>query len=132
MQKRAYGFFKFHVVWFTRNSAPVLDEFVKKRLKKIIEERCHEDSIEILGGMTGVDYVFLMLKAPPKHSPSTIAKSLKGGSSNVLAREFSYLKEKLGGSTLWADFYYCIPFEDATKEQIMQTIKGARDFESQY
>lgn len=52
------------------------------------------------------DHVHLLLQIPPTASISSVAKSLKGGTSRVLRAEFPELEEFLWGTSFWAQGYF--------------------------
>lgn len=54
------------------------------------------------------DHVHLFVSAPPKFSPSDLARYFKGISSRRLMQEFPALRRQYWGkhATLWAEGYY--------------------------
>lgn len=118
-----YSEIKYHIFWFTHNRKHVLDKQIKPRVKELILQGCESMDIEILGGKTGSNYVYIHIKTPPTLSPSEILKALKGRSSKKLRDEFEYLKASLPDKVLWKKGYSCYSSGEYDPEQILQMIK---------
>lgn len=52
------------------------------------------------------DHAHLLTQAQPRYSVSQVMKTLKGGTSRVLRREFPDLTECLWGDNFWAEGFF--------------------------
>jgi len=85
---------------------PILEGEVKEFLKELFEEVAQEYGFEILAMEIMPDHIHLFVSAPPKYSPSTIAKIFKGVSAKKLFQKFPELRKEYWKNHLWAPSYY--------------------------
>ena len=93
----------YHLVFVPKYRRKVLSDEVGKRLKELFEPICSEREWVILGLEIMPDHAHIFISAPPKWSPSDIAKILKGVSARWLMMEYPHLKKN---GHLWTSAYY--------------------------
>lgn len=83
MRHRLY----FHLVWTTRDRAPLIDARLASFLERFIPAICRQESTTLLGfGMVST-HVHLLIRLHPRTSISRLVQRLKGGSACVANRE---------------------------------------------
>ena len=97
---------EYHFVWVPKYRYQILVKEVKPRLKVILTELCEWLDITIIEGAICSDHVHVYVSVPPKHSPATVMKILKGKSAEYLRKEFPELRKKYWGMHLWARGYF--------------------------
>jgi putative transposase len=115
---------RYHLVWVTRCRCEVLRDEVAKRARELIRQGCMSREIKILTGHLGRDHVHLLISPPPALSPAAIARYLKGHSSRMLQQEFSHLRERFSGRSIWAPGYLCSTTGEPTPDQIDKYLEG--------
>lgn len=90
---------KYHLVWKTKYSYPVLRNEIGLRLRDMLRQICSENELSIVRGNVRSNHVHVLVNAPSHLSPAKIAQQyLKGKSSYRLLREFPELKKRYWGS----------------------------------
>ena len=89
---------KYHFVWKTKYSHPVLRGESGVRLRQILREVGLEREITIVQGNIRPNHIHLLVSAPTYLSPAKMAQYLKGRSSYRLQREFRELQKRYGDS----------------------------------
>ena len=79
---------KYHLVWKTKYSYPVLRGDIGLRLREVLRMVCAEQGMTIVQGNIRPNPVHLLVSAPAPLSPAKMAQYLKGKSSYRLQREF--------------------------------------------
>jgi putative transposase len=81
------------------------------------------------GRVVGVmpDHIHLFVSAPPKYSPSTIAKILKGISAKKLFQRFSWLRKEYRKNHIWAPSYYVGTAGQVSAEIIRRDIEECQN-----
>ena len=74
-----------------------------------------------------MDHVHCFVSAPPKMSPTSIIKYLKGISGNRLLHEFPQLRAQLWKGQLWNGSYFCETVGSTSEENIQQYILRQKD-----
>jgi putative transposase len=100
---------------------PVLVGKVKERLEQIIHQVADELGIKVLELAINPDH--LLISAYPTISVHRIVKRIKGGSSNILRREFP---ELLRLPPLWTHSYYVSAIGAASKEAVEKYIEAQK------
>mgnify|MGYP001137475615 CR=1 FL=1 len=77
----------YHLVWCPKYRRSVLTGLVADRLRQLLSEIAVQNSFELLACEVMPAHVHLFVSAPPKHSPSTLAKLFKGITSRRLRQE---------------------------------------------
>lgn len=88
---------KYHFVWKTKSSYPVLRGDVGLRLREVLRLVCAERGMTVVQGNIRPDHVHLRVSAPARLSPAKIVQYLKGKSSYRLQREFRELQKRYWG-----------------------------------
>jgi putative transposase len=118
---------KYHFVWKTKYSYPILRGELGLRLRGLIREISGEKGFEIVRGNVRANHVHVLVSAPSDYSPSKIAQYLKGKSSYRLQREFPWLRKKYWGQHMWARGYFCATVGAVTEEQVKAYIENQAD-----
>jgi len=95
---------KYHLVFCPKYRRPVLVAPIDARLKVVLQEiaETHEMTLHSMEIMP--DYVHLFVETDVRKAPARVASLLKGGSSNILRKEFPSLRARL--PTLWSRSYF--------------------------
>lgn len=96
----------YHFAWSTKYRREVLQGSVEVFLKELFHNIAIEYKFDIVALEVMPDHCHLFMRAHPKHSPSVIAKLLKGISARKLFQEFPKLKKQLWRGHLWNPSYY--------------------------
>ena len=71
----------YHLVWATKERAPMLTPQVERRLYPYLVAKAREVEARIYAANGWVDHVHLVVSIPPKVAVATFVKNLKGASS---------------------------------------------------
>jgi putative transposase len=98
----------YHLVWCPKYRRSVLTEPVADRLRKLLDEIAVQNGFELLACEVMPDHVHLFVSAPPRYSPSTLAKLFKDITSRRLRQELGeQLRRKVWKpGILWSPSYY--------------------------
>jgi putative transposase len=86
----------YHIVWATKDRAPLLTPEVERRLYPYLLSKAAEMGTRIYEANGWVDHVHLVASIPPKQAVAAFVKRLKGASSfdlnhsDLLAEQFSW------------------------------------------
>ena len=114
---------KYHLVWKTKYSYPVLRGDIGLRLREVLRMVCAEQGMTIVQGNSRPHHVHLLVSAPAYRSPAKMAPYLKGKSSYRLQREFRELPKRYWGQHWWGRGYCCVTVGAVTEEQVKQSIE---------
>ena len=114
---------KYHLVWKTKYSYPVLRGDIGLRLREVLRMVCAEQGMTIVQGHIRPNHVHLLVSAPAHLSPAKMAQYLKGKSSYRLQREFRELQKRYWGQHLWGRGYFCATVGAVTEEQVKRYIE---------
>ena len=114
---------QYHLVWCPKRRKPVLVGKVKERLEQIIYQVADELGIKVLELAINPDHIHLFISAYPTIPVHRIVKRIKGGSSNILRKEFP---ELLRLPSLWTRSYYVSTIGAVSKETIEKYIEAQK------
>lgn len=114
---------QYHLVWCPKRRKPVLVGKVKERLEQIIYQVADELGIKVLELAINPDHIHLFISAYPTIPVHKIVKRIKGGSSNILRKEFP---ELLRLPSLWTRSYYVSTIGAVSKEAIEKYIEAQK------
>jgi putative transposase len=112
---------KYHVVWTPKYRRSVLINGVDERLKDIIRDVAAETGSGVIELEIMPDHVHLLIEVDPQFGIHHLVKLIKGRSSNLLRKEFPWLKKKL--PCLWTNSYFVSTVGGAPLEVIKQYIE---------
>jgi putative transposase len=115
---------KYHVVWCPKYRRSVLNDFVQKELKSIIEEVCGLRRSEILAVELMPDHVHLLVEVDPQYGIHKLIKEIKGKSSRILRQRFPHLRSRL--PTLWTNSYFVSTVGGAPLSVIKQYVENQK------
>ena len=109
--KRAKGAvcnLNYHLVWCPNYRRSVLTGPVADRLRQLLNEIPVQNGFELVACEVMPDHVRLFVSAPPKYSPSTLAKLFKGITSRRLRQEWGeWLRHKVWKFGILCSPSYC-------------------------
>jgi putative transposase len=111
----------YHLIWCPKYRKKVLNDGVDKRLKELLIEKAKEIGVDIEQMEIMPDHVHLFVHAKPTNPAHHIVGMLKGYTSRILRKEFSWLRTKL--PTLWTRSYYCETVGHISEETIRRYIE---------
>ncbi len=114
---------QYHFVWIPKYRKRILNGKIGKRVKELIYEYTEINQFEVLELSIQEDHIHLLLSAKPRYSPAEIMRLIKGGSSRILRKELSEIKEFLWGDSFWADGYFVSTHSTVTEDIIKKYIK---------
>ena len=115
---------QYHVIWCPKYRRSVLIDGVDERLKVILNEVADETDSEILEMEIMPDHVHLLLSVDPQYGINKLIKAMKGRSSNLLRKEFPWLKSRI--PSLWTNSYFCATVGGTTLEAVKQYIENQK------
>ena len=118
---------KYHFVWKTKYSYPVLRGEIGLRLRQMLREVGVEHEMTIIEGNIRPNHVHLLVSAPTHLSLAKMAQYLKGRSAYRLQREFRELQKWYWGRHLWGRGYFCATVGAVTEEQVKRYIEQQED-----
>ena len=116
---------QYHVVWCPKYRRKVLVDGVDKRLKSILEEVALSTGSEILEMEIMEDHVHLLISVDPQFGINKVVRTMKGKSSNILRKEFPWLKSRI--PSLWTGSYFCCTVGGATLDIVKQYIENQKN-----
>lgn len=115
---------KYHIVFCPKYRRKVLANGVDTRLKELISETCQEYHIDLLEMEIMPDHVHLLLEVDPQFGIHKAVKLIKGKSSSILRKEFTWLTTKL--PCLWTNSYFCSTVGGAPLDIVKQYIESQK------
>ncbi len=117
----------YHFVWIPKYRKEILRGEIKEFLEGLLREIAQEYRFEILAMEIMPDHIHLFVSAPPKYSPSTIAKIFKGVSAKKLFQRFPQLRKEYWKNHLWAPSYYVGTAGQVSAETIRRYIEECQN-----
>ena len=115
---------KYHVVFCPKYRRKVLSDPVQKDLRSIILEICTKRTAEIIAVELMPDHVHILLEVDPQYGIHKIIKEIKGTSSRILRKTYSFLKTRL--PTLWTNSYFVSTVGRVPLSVIKQYVENQR------
>lgn len=116
---------KYHVIWCPKFRRPVLVDGVDIRLKEIIYSEANELSAEVIEVEVMPDHVHLLVEVDPQFGIHKLVKHLKGTSSRLLRKEFTWLRSRL--PTLWTNSYFVSTVGGAPLQVVKQYVESQKN-----
>ncbi|MFH1643943.1 MAG: IS200/IS605 family transposase [bacterium] len=114
---------KYHLVWVPKYRKRILNGSLAIRLEELLYECAELNSWKIEELNIQFDHIHILVQIKPDMSLSKVVQYLKGGSSKILRKEFSELKEFLWGDSFWADGYFAETVGKINEAAIQKYIK---------
>jgi putative transposase len=124
--KHAKYHIAYHFVWIPKYRKEVLTDDIKDFLVQTFKDIAKEYNFEIITLEIMPDYIHLLVSAPPKYSPSTLVKILKGISAKKLLLNFPELHREYWKKHLWAPSYFVGTAGQITEEVITRYIEACQ------
>ena len=112
----------FHLVFRPKYRRKVLRFDLKTRLIELFKQCCVLNDWVIHELEVMPDHVHMLIQINPKDSISDVMQYIKGGSSNVIRKEYPELEEFLWGESLWGDGYFVESVGRTTEKAIREYI----------
>ncbi len=112
-----------HLVFVTKYRKDVFTKQMLDAMKGMFKKVCLDFEAELIEFNGEDDHVHLLINYPPKVAVSNLVNSLKGVSSRHLRKEFTEIKNKLWGGSLWSPSYFASSCGGAPLEIIKQYIE---------
>lgn len=94
------------------------------RLKNIIADECSALGASLIEIEVMPDHVHLLVGCDPQFGIATLIKRLKGKSSNLLRKEFPWLKSRI--PTLWTNAYFVATTGSVSLEVVKKYIENQK------
>jgi REP-associated tyrosine transposase len=113
---------KYHVVFCPKYRRKVLVPPVSDRLEELFIQKAKELKTTISSMEIMPDHVHLLIQCDPQFGIHKVVKHLKGYTSQVLRKEFPYLKSRI--PSLWTNSYFVATVGTVTLEIVKQYIES--------
>jgi putative transposase len=110
----------YHVVFTPKYRRKVLKEGVDIRLKEIILAECELMKVNLIELEIMPEHVHLLIGCDPQVGIDKVIKQLKGRSSNLLRKEFPWLKSRI--PSLWTRSYFVATVGSVSVDMVKQYI----------
>lgn len=110
-----------HIVFCPKYRKPVLVGNIAKRMEEIVNDLAKTKNWDILNIAIQPDHVHIFLRFNVNESPHQVVKAIKGRTSNLLRKEFTFLITKL--PTLWTRSYFFATAGNISQEVIQKYIE---------
>jgi putative transposase len=114
---------RIHLVWIPKNRKRVLRGKIAARLKQLLHQACSLNRWLLSELSVNDNHVHILIQIKPSDSVAEVAKTLKGGTSRVLRKEFPELEEFLWGDSFWADGYFAESIGKVDEEIVQKYIR---------
>ncbi len=115
---------KYHVVWCPKYRKKVLIGDVEIRLKAIVKDVCEERNAKLIEVECDEDHIHLLIEVDPQYGIHRLVKQMKGRSSYLLRKEFSFLCKIL--PTLWTNSYFVSTVGGAPISVVKQYVENQK------
>ncbi len=115
---------KYHLVWIPKYRKRLLIGPLARRLYDLLKECSEVNDWPIDELNIQKDHVHILIQLPPRISVSEAVKTMKGGTSRIIAQEFPELEEFTWGKSLWAVGFFAESVGQVTEGRIKLYIKN--------
>jgi putative transposase len=122
---------KYHLVWITKYRRSFLEGQLAARLRQILTEISLKYRFHIIAQEIMPDHIHMLIEAPPKYPPATIAQLFKSISSKMMREEFLDVIKKYiwKDGTLWAQGYYIASVAQGVTAEVVEEYINNQKFE---
>jgi putative transposase len=114
----------YHVVWCVKYRRKLLTGEVEAKLKEIASEVCLRRRRQIREMEADKDHFHILVDCDPQYGIHRLIKEIKGLSSRVLRKEFSYCRTRV--PSLWTNSYFVATVGGAPLEVVKQYIENQK------
>lgn len=115
----------YHIIWCPKYRKRVLTRGVDDYVKSILLAKALELGCEIKNMEVMPDHIHIFIKANPEVKISWLVKMLKGQSSYMTRKKFTFLKRY---KSLWTRSYYCETIGHISENTIKKYIDNQKLF----
>ena len=110
-----------HAVWSTKNRQPFIDDEIEARIHRVIADEfsAAKCNLRIINGMP--DHVHCFFQMDGTHSPSSIIRQVKGGSSHIINQS-----DWIGVKFAWQTGYSAFSVSESRYWQVFNYIKNQK------
>lgn len=112
-----------HMVIVPKRRKPVLVGKVADRLQEVLFEVVTERNWKLIAQEVMPDHLHYLVNVPPTHTPSQVAKWVKGRASRYLRQEFPHLKKL---PTLWTPSYFAGSVGNVSTETVKRYVESQK------
>ena len=113
----------YHFVFCPRYRRKIfLIDGLEDRFKALVHQICEQNRIEILALECHVDHCHLFVNCPPQVSPAGVMKLVKGGTANIIKREYF----KHNASQVWTRSYFVSTAGEVSSDTIQRYVETQR------
>lgn len=114
----------YHFAWSTKYRRKIFkDEQIRHEIKELLRKIAAEYDLEIGEIELLSDHIHLTICAPPRIAPGRAVQIIKSVSTNILFKQYPWLKSIYWGGEVWIQGYFVRSVGPGlTKEQIEQYI----------
>jgi putative transposase len=118
-----------HIYFVTKYRKKVLSDLIGKRVFEVAQGICKIHKSEILECGSELDYIHFLVDLHPDNNISTLIKSLKSATSQMVQKEFpnDFRKTYGKGTALWGRQKGIISCGGAPLEIVKKYIQGHKD-----
>jgi putative transposase len=122
---------KYHLVWITKYRRAFSVGHVETRLRQLLSEISQQYRFRIIAQEIMPDHIHMLIEAPPKYPPATIAQIFKSISSRKMREEFlDIIKQYVWkDGTLWARGYYIASVAQGVTAEVVEEYINDQKFE---
>lgn len=115
----------YHFAWCTKYRRKVFtNKETRQEVKELLRKIATEYDMKISEIEVSEEHVYLSLSAPPRIAPAKAVQILKSVSTNILFKQYSWLRSMYWGGEIWVQGYFVRSVgPNLTKEQIDKYIK---------
>ena len=113
---------KYHLVWITKYRRGFLVDQPATRLRQIHVEIGQQYGFHIIALEVMPDHIHVLIEAPPKYAPATVAQIFKSISARRMREEFlDVIKQHIWeDGTLWAQGYYIASVANGVTAEVVE------------
>jgi putative transposase len=113
----------YHVVWSTRERAPLIHQEVEREIHNLIVGAARRNRIEVqaIGGIE--DHVHVVISVPPSISLSDAVSRIKGASSHVIRERYNH---DLQHEFNWQSEYGAVSISECQLDPVCSYVRDQR------
>ncbi|QOJ79310.1 IS200/IS605 family transposase [Infirmifilum lucidum] len=113
----------YHFVWVPKYRRDVLINGVREYAREVLSQILKELGCEPLALEVMPDHVHVFTICPPRHSPSYVARYLKGKSARKILQKFPELRARVKSGKLWSRSYFVATVGNVTADVVRKYVE---------
>jgi putative transposase len=119
----------YHFAWSTKLKLNMLTQRLSLKLRGFIKDICQKEGYDLLSLEIFPNNVQMLVGLPPKESPSTAIKKIKGITARKILLQEPELKHRLLLGSLWNNNYFVGTVGRVSEESIGDYIAGQKSID---